>query len=69
MHLPRWAWSDRACFWTAAELGYATGDPSPVRSCSFTNQALAQLDILKSWKDTEAYNKDVPHCMTSLLDA
>merc|ERR1711979_66284 len=31
-------------------LGCATGHPSFVMSCSFTNQVLAQLDILKNWK-------------------
>merc|ERR1712178_427267 len=31
-------------------LGCATGHPSFVMSCSFTNQALAQLDILTNWK-------------------
>merc|ERR1711881_157609 len=40
-------------------LGCATGHPSFVMSCSFTNQVLAQLDILKNWKETKAYNKDV----------
>merc|ERR1712072_230104 len=33
-------------------LGCATGHPSFVMSCSFTNQVLAQLDILKNWKET-----------------
>merc|ERR1712141_7322 len=40
-------------------LGCATGHPSFVMSCSFTNQALAQLDILKNWKETRAYTNDV----------
>merc|ERR1712096_492536 len=31
-------------------LGCATGHPSFVMSCSFTNQTLAQLDLLKNWK-------------------
>merc|ERR1712032_600065 len=31
-------------------LGCATGHPSFVMSCSFTNQVLAQLDLLKNWK-------------------
>merc|ERR1711879_1063836 len=31
-------------------LGCATGHPSFVMSCSFTNQVLAQLDILKTGK-------------------
>merc|ERR1712164_55727 len=35
-------------------LGCATGHPSFVMSCSFTNQVLAQLDLLKNWKETKA---------------
>merc|ERR1711879_354256 len=40
-------------------LGCATGHPSFVMSCSFTNQVLAQLDILKNWQETRAYKNDV----------
>merc|ERR1711985_220804 len=40
-------------------LGCATGHPSFVMSCSFTNQTLAQLDLLKNWKETKAYKNDV----------
>merc|ERR1712072_1245348 len=40
-------------------LGCATGHPSFVMSCSFTNQVLAQLDILKDWKETKAYKNNV----------
>merc|ERR1712162_85534 len=40
-------------------LGCATGHPSFVMSCSFTNQVLAQLDILKNWKGDKAYKNDV----------
>merc|ERR1711915_513124 len=40
-------------------LGCATGHPSFVMSCSFTNQTLAQLDILKNWKETKGYKNDV----------
>merc|ERR1712150_281003 len=40
-------------------LGCATGHPSFVMSCSFTNQMLAQLDILKNWKETKAYKNEV----------
>merc|ERR1712118_482600 len=40
-------------------LGCATGHPSFVMSCSFTNQTLAQLDLLKNWKETQAYKNDV----------
>ena len=28
-------------------------------SCSFTNQVLAQLDLLKNWKETKQYKNDV----------
>ena len=40
-------------------LGCATGHPSFVMSCSFTNQVLAQLDLVKNWKETKAYQNDV----------
>ena len=40
-------------------LGCATGHPSFVMTCSFTNQVLAQLDLLKNWKETKAYKNDV----------
>merc|ERR1712113_416520 len=40
-------------------LGCATGHPSFVMSNSFTNQTLAQLDLLKNWKETKAYKNDV----------
>merc|ERR1719161_2563037 len=40
-------------------LGCATGHPSFVMSCSFTNLVLAQLDILKNWKETKQYKNDV----------
>merc|ERR1712117_54314 len=43
-------------------LGCATGHPSFVMSCSFTNQVLAQLDLLKNWKEQNAdkkYKNDV----------
>merc|ERR1712093_335771 len=36
-------------------LGCATGHPSFVMSCSFTNQTLAQLDLLKNMKEKKAY--------------
>merc|ERR1712203_90954 len=36
-------------------LGCATGHPSFVMSMSFSNQTLAQLDILRNWKETKAY--------------
>merc|ERR1712083_656587 len=40
-------------------LGCVTGHPSFVMSCSFTNQVLAQLDLVKNWKETKAYKNDV----------
>merc|ERR1711957_924922 len=40
-------------------LGCATGHPSFVMSCSFTNQVLAQLDLLENWKKGKGYKKDV----------
>merc|ERR1712233_32793 len=40
-------------------LGCATGHPSFVMSCSFTNQVLAQLDLLNNWKGKQAYKNDV----------
>merc|ERR1711959_33260 len=38
-------------------LGCATGHPSFVMSCSFTNQTLAQLDLLRNYKETDAAKK------------
>ena len=35
--------------------------------CSFTNQVLAQLDSLRSWKETTAYKKD-PHLLPIQLN-
>merc|ERR1712151_1048821 len=40
-------------------LGCATGHPSFVMSCSFTNQTLAQLDLLDNWKNKKGYKNDV----------
>merc|ERR1712070_68866 len=44
-------------------LGGATGHPSFVMSCSFTNQTLAQLDLLRNWKEVKdesmKYKNDV----------
>merc|ERR1712187_756395 len=40
-------------------LGCATGHPFFVMSCSFTNQVLGQLDILKNWKDNKGYKNQV----------
>merc|ERR1712176_294505 len=40
-------------------LGCATGHPSFVMSCSFTNQVLAQLDLLKKSKEEKGYDNNV----------
>merc|ERR1712070_1288029 len=48
-------------------LGCATGHPSFVMSRSFTNQALAQLDLLDNWKNTKKYKNDV-YLLPKLLD-
>merc|ERR1712109_450549 len=40
-------------------LGCATGPPSFVMSCSFTNQALAQIDLNRNWTTDKAYKNDV----------
>jgi len=39
-------------------LGCATGHPSFVMSCSFTNQTMAQLDLLDNWKKTNYLNRE-----------
>jgi len=40
-------------------LGCATGHPSFVMSCSFTNQVLGQLDLLDNWKNNKGYKNNV----------
>merc|ERR1712061_973516 len=40
-------------------LGCATGHQSFVMSCSFTNQVLGQLDLLKNWKEGKGYKNKV----------
>merc|ERR1712066_503181 len=40
-------------------LGCATGHPSFVMSCSFTNQVMAQLDLLDNWKNNKGYKNEV----------
>jgi len=45
-------------------LGCATGHPSFVMSCSFTNQVLAQIEL---WKHGENYQKNV-YVLPKLLD-
>merc|ERR1712173_58879 len=40
-------------------LGCATGHPSFVMSCSFTNQALAQIDLNRNFTTDKKYKNDV----------
>merc|ERR1711994_910012 len=40
-------------------LGCATGHPSFVMSCSFTNQVLGQLDLLRNTKEKWGYKNEV----------
>merc|ERR1712151_534821 len=40
-------------------LGCAPGHPSFVMSCSFANQALAQIDLLENWQTKKTYKNDV----------
>merc|ERR1711996_78910 len=40
-------------------LGCATGHPSFVMSCSFTNQVLGQLYLLENWKKGKGYKNEV----------
>merc|ERR1711924_59563 len=44
-------------------LGCATGHPSFVMSCSFTNQVLGQLDLLENWKKGKGYKNEMPGLM------
>jgi len=48
-------------------LGCATGHPSFVMSCSFSNQVLAQLDLWKN-KDTDKYEKGKVYVLPKVLD-
>merc|ERR1712072_1029617 len=48
-------------------LGCATGHPSFVMSCSFTNQVLAQLDIWKE-RDSGKYKTDQVYLLPKHLD-
>merc|ERR1739838_285487 len=59
----RWVFPDGHGIIVLAEgrllnLGCATGHPSFVMSCSFTNQALAQLELWKE-KDSKKYENKV----------
>merc|ERR1711918_275723 len=48
-------------------LGCTTGHPSFVMSCSFTNQVLGQLDILKNCRQAKNYKNDV-YLLPKVLD-
>merc|ERR1719194_140529 len=48
-------------------LGCATGHPSFVMSCSFTNQTLAQLELWKE-RDTKKYTTDKVYLLPKELD-
>merc|ERR1712160_219375 len=48
-------------------LGCATGHPSFVTSCSFTNQALAQIELWTE-KDTGKYESGKVFCLPKTLD-
>merc|ERR1740139_158865 len=48
-------------------LGCATGHPSFVMSCSFTNQALAQIELWTE-KDTGKYESGKVFCLPKTLD-
>merc|ERR1712217_418309 len=48
-------------------LGCATGHPSFVMSCSFTNQVLAQLDLLENTKQNKGY-KNLVYLLPKNLD-
>merc|ERR1712100_691512 len=48
-------------------LGCATGHPSFVMSCSFTNQVLAQLELWKE-KDTDKYTRGKVYVLPKTLD-
>merc|ERR1712216_568406 len=49
------------------DLGCATGHPSFVMSCSFTNQTLAQLELWKE-RDSGKYKTDKVYLLTKELD-
>jgi len=67
----KWVFPDGHAVLVLAEgrllnLGCATGHPSFVMSCSFTNQVVAQLDLWKE-RDTKKYEKKV-YVLPKLLD-
>ncbi len=65
----KWVFPDGHCIYVLAEgrlvnLGCATGHPSFVMSCSFTNQTLAQIDL---WKNKDKYKVGV-YTLSKKLD-
>merc|ERR1712179_887983 len=48
-------------------LGCATGHPSFVMSCSFTNQVLAQIELWRE-KDTQKYERGHVYVLPKILD-
>lgn len=65
----KWIFPDGHCIYVLAEgrlvnLGCATGHPSFVMSCSFTNQTLAQIDL---WKNKDKYKVGV-YTLSKKLD-
>ena len=65
----KWVFPDGHCIYVLAEgrlvnLGCATGHPSFVMSCSFTNQTLAQIDL---WKNKGKYKNGV-YTLSKKLD-
>merc|ERR1712087_353937 len=48
-------------------LGCATGHPSFVMSCSFTNQVLAQLELYKE-RNSDKYTKGKVYVLPKILD-
>jgi len=48
-------------------LGCATGHPSFVMSCSFSNQALAQIDLWQN-RNTDKYQKGKVYKLPKQLD-
>merc|ERR1712094_148775 len=59
LRVSRRARRHRACIWAASELGLRHWPPFVCDVLPFTNQVLAQLDLLKNWKETKQYKNDV----------
>merc|ERR1719273_2431328 len=68
----KWQFPDGHSIFVLAEgrllnLGCATGHPSFVMSCSFTNQVIAQIDLWKE-KDTGKYKRGKVYVLPKFLD-